>query len=88
VPYWPSKHGQQFGRPGSILSAYPARIAIMRRMIQDDLFDFVLIGAVVLIVSVLIAYCPFTTYRPRHPMLFGILSAAIIMAVFLLAHLM
>jgi hypothetical protein len=74
--------------PASILSAYPARIAIMRRMISDDLFDFVLIGAGVLIVCALIAYSPFTTYRPRHPMLFGILSAAFIMAVFLLALLM
>ena len=70
-----------------ILSADPANIVIMRRMSLDDLFDFVLIGAGVLIVCVLIAHSPFT-HRPRHPMLFGILSAAFIMAVFLLAHLM
>jgi hypothetical protein len=58
----------------------------MRRMIPDDLYDFILIGAGVLFVSVLIAHGPFTG-RPRHPMLFGILSAAFIMAVYLLAHL-
>jgi hypothetical protein len=68
----------------SILSAYPARIAIMQRMIPDDLFDFVLIGAGVLIVCILIAHSPFT-HRPRHPILFGILSAAFIMAAYLLA---
>jgi hypothetical protein len=38
----------------------------MRRMIPDDLFDFALMGAGVLIVSTLIAYSPFTD-RPRHP---------------------
>jgi hypothetical protein len=59
----------------------------MRRMIPDDLYDFLLIGAGVLVVCVLVAYGPFTG-RPRHPMLFGILSAAFIMAVYLLAHLM
>jgi hypothetical protein len=59
----------------------------MRRMIPDDLYDFVLIGAGVLVVCVLIAYSPFTD-GPRRPMLFGILSAAFIMAVYLLAHLM
>ena len=58
----------------------------MRRMIPDDLYDFLLIGAGVLVLCVLIAYNPFTD-RPRHPMLFGILSAAFIMAVYLLAHL-
>ena len=58
----------------------------MRRMIPDDLFDFVLMGAGVLIVSTLIAYSPFTD-RPRHPVLFGILSAAFIMAAYLLVHL-
>jgi hypothetical protein len=58
----------------------------MRRMIRDDLFDFVLIGAGVLILCVLNAYSPFTD-RPRHPMLFGILFAAFIMGVYLLAHL-
>ena len=55
-------------------------------MIPDDLFDVVLIGAGVLIVCMLFAYSPFTD-RPRHPVLFGILSAAIIMAAYLLAHL-
>jgi hypothetical protein len=78
--------GQARADPGSILSAFPARIAIMRRMIPDDLYDFVLIGAGVLVVCVLIAYSPFTD-RPRYPMLFGILFAAFIMAVYLLAHL-
>ena len=51
------------------------------------LYDFVLIGADVLVVCVLIAYSPFTD-RPRRPMLFGILSATFIMAVYLLVHLM
>ena len=73
--------------PPSNLSVYPARIVIMRRMIPDDLYDFVLIGAGVLVVCVLIAYSPFTD-RPRRPMLFGILSATFIMAVYLLVHLM
>jgi hypothetical protein len=60
--------------PASSLSVYPARIAIMRHIIPEDLFDFVLIGAGVLILCVLFAHSPFTD-RPRHPMLFGILSA-------------
>jgi hypothetical protein len=55
-------------------------------MIPEDLFDFVLIGAGVLILCVLFAHSPFTD-RPRHPILFGVLSAALIMAVYLLAHL-
>ena len=58
----------------------------MRRMIPEDLFDFVLIGAGILILCVLFAHSPFTD-RPRHPILFGVLSAALIMAVYLLAHL-
>jgi hypothetical protein len=53
---------------------------------MDDLYDFVLISAGVLAVCVLIAYSPFTD-RPSRPMLFGILFAALIMAVYLLAHL-
>jgi hypothetical protein len=57
----------------------------MRRMIPDDLFDVVLIGAGVLFVCMLVAYSRFIN-KPRHPMLFGILSAAFIMAVYLLAH--
>jgi hypothetical protein len=59
----------------------------MRRMIPDDLYRLVVIGAGVLLVCVLIAHSPFAE-RLRHPMLFGILSAAFIMAVYLLAHLM
>jgi hypothetical protein len=58
----------------------------MQSMIPEDLFDFVLIGAGVLILCVLFAHSPFTD-RPRHPILFGILSAAFIMAAYLLAHL-
>jgi hypothetical protein len=58
----------------------------MRHMTPEDLIDFVLIGAGVLILSVLFAYSPFTE-KPRYPLLFGILSAAFIMAVYLLAHL-
>jgi hypothetical protein len=58
----------------------------MRHMIPEDLFDFVLIGAGVLILCVLFAYSPFTD-KPRYPVLFGISSAALIMAVYLLAHL-
>ena len=73
--------------PASILSAYLARTAIVRRMIPEDLFDFVLIAAGVLVVCVLFAYSPFTD-RPRQPVLFGILSATFIMALYLLAHLM
>jgi hypothetical protein len=56
-------------------------------MIPDDLFDFVLIAAGVLVVCVIFAYSPFTD-KPRQPVLFGILSAAFIMALYLLAHLM
>jgi hypothetical protein len=48
-------------------------------MIPDDWYDLVLIGAGVLVVCVLIAYNPFAE-RLRHPMLFGLLSAAFIMA--------
>ena len=78
--------GQTQAGPAFSLSAYPARIAIMRHMIPEDLFDFVLIGVGVLILCVLFAHIPFIN-RPRHPMLYGILSAALIMAVYLLAHL-
>jgi hypothetical protein len=59
----------------------------MPRMKSDDLYDFVIIGAGVLILCVLFAHTPFI-HRPRHPLLFGILSAAFIMAVYPLAHLM
>ena len=81
-PVGPSKRGEH----SAAAVVAKAQAAIMRPM--DDLYDIVLIGAGVLVVCVLIAYSPFTTHRPRHPMLFGILSAAVIMAVFLLAHLM
>jgi hypothetical protein len=60
---------------------------MMRRMIPDDLSDFVLIGAGTLVVCVLIAYSPFTD-KPRHPMLLGILSADFIVAIYRLAHMM
>jgi hypothetical protein len=57
-----------------------------RRMKTDDLYDFVLIGAGVLILCVLFAHGPFI-HKPRHPMLFGILSATFIMTIYFLAHL-
>jgi hypothetical protein len=58
-----------------------------RRMKTDDLYDFLLIGAGVLIVCVLFAHGPFI-HKPRHPILFGILSAIFIMTIYFLAHLL
>ena len=57
-----------------------------RCMKSDDLYDFVLVGAGVLILCVLFAHGPFI-HKPRHPMLFGILSATFIMIIYFLAHL-
>ena len=71
--------------PASILSAYPARIATMRRMSWDNLHDFVLLGAGVLLLGVLGGFYPSPRRLRNRVLLVVVTVAALIEGVYLLA---